>query len=49
MREKERQKERERERERDMDQVLDYLMDMNIYTRNLPICNSRQCIYIMGL
>ena len=33
------------------DQVLNflYLIDMNIYTRNLPVCNSGQHTYATGL
>ena len=34
-----------------MDQVLEfyYLIDLNIYTQNLPVCKSGQYIYVTGL
>ena len=29
--------------------VLYYMIDINIYTQNLSVCNSGQYIYVMGL
>ena len=29
--------------------IFHYLIDMNIYTQNLPVCNSGQYTYVTGL